>query len=109
MIEAKDLVVGSTYFALFYHDKALMIPDIKTFIFIGENIDSENDLSSDAWYFQDPESYLKYGASLTKPRHAECSLHKFDREMLFSVYDWRELIKELSENKTAQDEGRIFD
>lgn len=109
MLETTELVVSGCYFRLFYHDKDLRIPEIKTLIYIGKNLHSEGETSAkEFWFFQDPESFLKYGPADKKPVRSECEVHRLDSEALFSICDWTGLIEELSENKEAQDRGEIF-
>ena len=109
MVEENELVEGQCYFLILYHDKDLRIPDIRTMIFIGKNIDQDEKSKKDLWFFQDPESYLKYGASIRKPRKSGCEVSRFDENSLFSIYDWSGMINELTQNKEAQDKGEIFD
>lgn len=109
MIEESILIIGKCYFRLMYHDKDLLVPDICTLIYIGKNLYTESEkYIKDYWFFQDPKSYSKYGPANKEPVRTECEVHRFDAENLFSIYDWDGLIKELSENKEAQDKGEIF-
>lgn len=103
MLEGKDLIEGNCYFALFYHDKDLKVPDIRTFIYVGESSEAEsNDSNSKWWSFVDAESYLSSDASNKN------KIQRFDNESLFSIFDLGGLIDELSRNKECQDKGEIF-
>jgi len=109
MKDEANLTVGKCYFALFYHDKDLRMPDIHTLIYVGKNICSKDEESTkEHWCFLDPVSYLKQGPEIDEERCSEYKLHRFDNQSLFSLHDWEGLIEELLENKRAQDKGEIF-
>lgn len=55
-----QLVSDEIYFTVAFHDENLQIPDIKTYIFIGENILGENDEPT-AFFFQGAEKYISLG------------------------------------------------
>jgi hypothetical protein len=52
-VKAKDLKIGSVYFALNFVERELITPIIRTWVFIGRNLENEQGLL----YFQDIWSY----------------------------------------------------
>jgi hypothetical protein len=67
LLKPEDLIIGENYFLLSYLDESGLIPNIKTFTYIGKNL-MKDKKDEDKWYFQDPESYKKYGIFLTIPK-----------------------------------------
>lgn len=86
-----------------YFDNELKIPDIKTLVF------SSFDYEKGKFYFQDPESYLKNGILSIDGDIEDTIVRQFDRDCLYSIYDWRGLLEGLSDNRKSQEAGRIFD
>lgn len=50
-----DLVEGSIYFSLFFLDDEFLIPGLEPYIFLGQNLEAEED----GFYFQDLDSYRR--------------------------------------------------
>jgi hypothetical protein len=113
MIESNELIKGNTYFLLLYYDHDLKIPDIKSIIYVGNHkTDGNNDKSKMFFLFQDPKSFVLNGMVDLDTNDQDADneiLHRFDEDMLFSIYTWSGLIDELARNKEAQDNGIKFD
>jgi hypothetical protein len=98
VIEEDLLIEGERYFLVWYYDEEMRIPDIETHIFVGKNVFSEPDApGQDAWYFQDPDSYVKLGIFSSIQDKSKCQLLKADKDTLESLYDLDGLIQELAE------------
>ncbi len=54
------LVPDAIYFTVDFHDKDLLIPDIKTYVFIGENILGGAEEPT-TFFFQGAEKYIALG------------------------------------------------
>lgn len=54
-VDASHLVEGHTYYALTYYDEAMLIPDLKTIVFIGTFPDDDG---VELLQFQDYDSYV---------------------------------------------------
>jgi hypothetical protein len=58
-VAVPKLVQGDIYFIVTYVDNHMLVPDIKTLVFLGRDVANEGD---DLLYFQDIDSYVKSGA-----------------------------------------------
>lgn len=95
MISPTQLKPGHSYFLLgFYHPKT-EIPMIKTYIFVGVNLDGGKKSGGDEWYFQDPESYLKHGSFLQLSDKIEHNVLLANEDSLLQFYDLNGLIERL--------------
>ena len=52
-----DLSAGSVYFMLNYYDEDMLVPEMKTLVFLGRNIDESCATEEDLFYFQDYGSF----------------------------------------------------
>ena len=77
MKKLEDFVVGKFYFQIAYYDEDLSIPDIDTYIYIGNNIHGKGDNGMDDYYFQDVWSYIKFGnyKDLPKDLRKKANIH----------------------------------
>ena len=55
-IRAADLEQGAIYFSLNYSDKDLLVPVLQPVVFIGKNLNPED--QGPIFYFQDVDSYM---------------------------------------------------
>lgn len=97
MIDAENLIEGNFYFLISYFDDALSIPDIETYIYVGQNL-LPSDKGSEIyhWYFQDPETYIEKGAFIESQNKKEIDTLRADQDTLETMYDIEGLISELS-------------
>lgn len=58
-VHSSDLREGGVYFMLNYFDVEMLVPDMKTLVFIGMGLNGE---TSEMLYFQDYESFVEWGA-----------------------------------------------
>jgi hypothetical protein len=56
-VTATALEEGKVYFSVQYADESLLIPIIKTWVFVGKDL--QPGITEDCLYFQDVESYLQ--------------------------------------------------
>lgn len=107
MIE-DQLVAGRTYFLVLFYDESLLIPRIRTLVYIGKNVlGLPKNRKDDEWLFQDPESYLRYGSVLNmkstgEEREARKRSLIVDKGTLSSVYDIPGLIDMLADLRSKQ-------
>ena len=57
-VDVSILKKEAIYFMLNYFDNDLLVPELRTLIFLGRNVAGENDA---LLYFQDVESYIRLG------------------------------------------------
>lgn len=95
MINPNELIRGQCYFLLLFYDSALKVPSIRTFIYIGRNLQPT---PGDKWYFQDARSYLRYGTYLDLPDNVEREVFIADKDTLTQMHDKKGLIEQLLKN-----------
>jgi hypothetical protein len=93
---------GGIYFLVAYLDRALRVPHISTYAFVG------HDAAERVWYFQDAVSFAKNGLLdlAAAAGHPDCLCLGDDG--VDDVLDWDRLVDELAENKAMQDQGKSF-
>lgn len=101
MIDKTKLIPGECYFFLYYLDRDLRIPEIKTLVF-SEKITDDGEVKKDLWIFQDPQSFFLPHGSSQRSHSNRRMIHRFDEDTLFSIYDLDGLIHELSINRASQ-------
>jgi hypothetical protein len=89
-----ELKVGDVYFSVFFHDENLLIPDISTVIYLGENLIDDSG-GEDIFFFQGAEKYVELG--IWQPKF---DLNKYDvvvmeEDILESVFDYLGLQQQL--------------
>lgn len=89
-----ELIVGAVYFSLSFHDRDLLIPDIKTCIYIGKDIiKGEND--SAGFFFQGAEAYLEKGIWKSGLDAFEYDLFFVEADILESIVDYSGLQQQI--------------
>lgn len=58
-VHASQLVEGKAYYIVSYVDSALVVPQVRTVVYLGSNLEGERDGSR---YFQDVDSYGRLGS-----------------------------------------------
>src|SRR5262245_63378873 len=101
MTDEDRFKVGRCYFLVGYYDPRLTMPKIRTLVFLGKKHERGSD---EYWSFGTPQSMEKLG----KVEVDQSDLLKAPRDLLRSIHDWDDLIRELTENKKAQDRGEVF-
>ncbi len=95
MIDKNILVRGKYYFLIYYHDSKNEIPIIKTYIYIGQNLISEESFMENEWFFKDVKSYLEHGDSLDLPG-VKHEIFVATEDVLSRMYDIDGLIEKLT-------------
>lgn len=103
-MKSDELVLEQTYFMLGYYDRALRIPFIQTYIYIGMNIYGGN--AEPSWFFQEAESFVAKGSAAHHSAGVGDDLVAITEESLSNFVSWSGLISELSENRSMQEKGR---
>jgi len=68
--------VGKCYFLIYFYQAKTDIPEIKSLIYLGKNLNAKNrDHSINEWFFQDAKSFLQHGRLLKAQK-------KIQRELL---------------------------
>lgn len=99
MIDSNKLIKGNCYFIVSYFDDGMCIPDVETYIFVGVNLlEENNDITY--WYFQDAESYEKYGEFSQIQDKSSREVLRVDKEALEMIYDYHGLIEVLDETRS---------
>ena len=88
---AERLVRGSAYYILSYFDDDLTIPEIRTIVYIGKNVD---DVEDGMFYFQNFESYFRLG-SYPNHRHGDGEVFRFPETGLATVFELPEVVNSL--------------
>jgi hypothetical protein len=101
MTSEDSLRIGQCYFLIAYCDPHFLVPKIRTLIFQGKEETLER---GPVWTFATPRSTEIPGRIEID---ADDVLNA-PTELLSSILDWDGLVRELTENKRAQDRGEIF-
>jgi hypothetical protein len=92
---------GKCYFLIRYYDRSLKVPEIDTYIFIGQHkVGKDNNY----WMFQEPRSYLSVGQMDRDSKEVIC----LSEEEVLNFLSWEDMLEELRQNKVMQDAGRSF-
>lgn len=102
MADEDRFKIGRCYFLVGYYDARLTMPKIKTLIFLGKK--HLEDGSDECWCFGTPQSMEPPG----KVEVDQSDILNAPRDLLRSIHDLDDLIRELTENKKAQDRGEVF-
>lgn len=81
--------IGQCYFHLSFFDKELRLPEIETYVFIGEVTSS----GSRVWYFKNPESFVLRG--IRQERQDRGETLGVDEDVISSFIGIDELMKQL--------------
>jgi hypothetical protein len=100
--DPKDLREGTCYFLLLFPDRDLTLPLITTYIYVGKNLKKGRKSSKDRWYFQDPDSYVKYGSVLQIPRGRKHTIFVADKDDVTTMFNLAGLIQALSIIKSKE-------
>jgi hypothetical protein len=99
MMNPDELEQGQFYFLLLFYLSKIEIPMIKTFIYVGKNLEDKGNKTRDEWFFQDPRSYLEHGSFLQMPKEIKRKVFVADEDALFQMYDINGLIERLKKIK----------
>ena len=99
-----ELALEQTYFMLGYYDRALRIPFVQTYIYLGLNILGKTD--ADYWFFQEAGSFVSAGSAVHRTAGVDEDIISVTEDGLSNFVSWSGLIAELSENKAMQESGR---
>lgn len=109
MIKPEDLTLGQFYFLLLFYHPKIEIPMIKTYIYVGKNLDADSGKSSeDEWYFQDPKSYLEHGSFVQLSKKIKHETFLANKDTLFQMCDINGLIKNLIKIREGASQNSIF-
>jgi hypothetical protein len=97
--DPNTLQEGKCYFLVLFSDRNLTIPIITTYIYVGKNLEKAR-TAKDRWYFQDPDSYLRYGCFLQIPRGRKHAIFVADKDDVAAMFNLAGLIQALSIIKT---------
>lgn len=97
MLKKTDLAEGACYFLLGFFDDAMRVPEITTYIYVGSNLLESDAELGDAWYFQDPESYMRKGVFTDIPDVNDYEILETKTEQLEWFYDLPGLVERISE------------
>lgn len=94
-----DFVIGKSYFILTYADKDCKFPMVLSLVFLGKNIESEEDEKNELWFFQDAKSYGEFGdyRNASQNRGARFEIYDFSQDGLRDVLTLQDLINALTE------------
>lgn len=90
-----QLVPGQSYYLLGFYHPTKEIPMVKTYIYVGKNLEQGKKGLGDEWYFQDPESYLKHGSFVHLSDKIEHNVFLANEDSLLQFYDLNGLIERL--------------
>ncbi|MFO3797044.1 MAG: hypothetical protein ACK8QZ_07135 [Anaerolineales bacterium] len=91
-MKKEDLVVAGTYFLVTFLDKNLLVPIIRTHIYLGENIFGERDSGV---YFQESEKFFELGRWELGNQTSAYGVIQIADDMLDCVHDYQGLQHEL--------------
>lgn len=95
MLHGDKIEEGACYFLLLFYPAERDIPMIKTFIYIGKNLEKSQESSGDEWYFQEPRSYLECGSFLQLKGVTEPEVFLANEDALSQMYTLDGLIERL--------------
>jgi len=90
-VTAEELKEGAAYFSVTFYDDDMLIPDMKTMIFIGNNLEKED---TNSLYFQDVDSY-KRGARYGSAKDGDATFYKCSSDQLSAIFDFEHALEEL--------------
>lgn len=91
-MKKENLVVGGTYFLVTFLDQDLLVPIIRTHIYLGANIFGEPDTGV---YFQESEKYFELGRWELGSQASIYGVVQVSDDMLDCVHDYQGLQNEL--------------
>lgn len=113
-MDANLLVVGKAYFLCGYHHVKYPIPRIRTYIYVGKNLDEDNKEANDEYYFEKPEAYFSAKINASGQNNDECGeLAETGRllipgEHLHLIKDYDGFIEWLISLSKAANANKIF-
>ncbi|MBI3546204.1 MAG: hypothetical protein HY081_06380 [Gammaproteobacteria bacterium] len=95
-----DFVIGKSYFMLTFADKDFKFPMILSLVFLGKNIESEED-ENELWFFQDAKSYGEFGdyRKVAHNKDARFEIYDFPQDGLCDVLTLKGLIDALTKEQ----------
>ena len=91
MINEQHLCFGDVYYIVTYTDEDMLLPKIRTLVFIGKNIKGNEEKAQ--WYFQDTESYAV--SECPNVNKIDVELHRVDHDGLSIIFDFKGLHEDL--------------
>lgn len=83
----QELVIEQVYFIVSFHDKNLLIPEIKTYIFLGESLLDEA-TEAVTFFFQGAEQFIELGRWEQKKDAVEFDVLIMKEDFLEYVFDY---------------------
>ena len=90
-INEAQLEVGEIYFMLNFLDEYMLVPDLKTLVFLGQDVEGKKD---GMLYFQDIHSYVRSGAYPKNPL-AQGDIYHCSAEQLSCIFSLEKATDEL--------------
>ena len=99
----QDLKQGACYFLVTYHDEALRLPEIMTYVYLGEGIFGRKGAADEPrWFFQTAESHATDGAFDPKTHEPGEQLLAVGSDMIEEFRDLAGLIETLRERQSRR-------
>jgi hypothetical protein len=105
MILIENLIIGTPYFIYSFFDRSGKLPNIRTVVYIGKDIEIEGySFAKEEYFFQDPATFSEYGVLLTHNLpDVDNNVIAVSEQDLFSFYDCDGLIEELKKFAAGDD------
>ena len=104
-MEEKELTKEGVYFKFYFITPSSVIPEIQTFIYLGENIYKEKGLKKRQFYFQDAVSYQMKGSVLRRGSPKDSRILMLNEDQLHLIHDLNKLIDRLERLKGEVKKG----
>ena len=89
-----DFRIGDVYYQVYFQDRDFAYPILWSFVFLGMNVLEEEE--SDAWYFQDCQSFVESG-SFVKNKSEECTVLALTEAAAKDMLDLKGMILTLTD------------
>jgi hypothetical protein len=87
-------IIGDVYYSVYFVDDELHYPFVGCYVFLGENLNRSE--STRTWYFQDCESFARYG-SFENDVDGDRQILGLTEDSVKNVISADQLMKELQE------------
>jgi hypothetical protein len=105
-VKGYELQLYKPYFFVYFESNS-KIPEIRSYIYVGENLREEKvSFEGDEYFFQDLASYTEKGIFIHFTDRTEHDVLVFDEPGLCAMEDIDTLIEHLAYVKTTLDRGR---
>lgn len=92
----RDLKIDEVYFFVSYHDRNLLIPEIKTYLYLGIDL-IPDEAKSPSYYFQEADKYIELGKWDNNLDAENYGLVVVREDILDNIFDYAGLQNELDE------------